>query len=58
MNKYMKDYIKNGIKIDVNSRLIRNPGQKNHKALNDKLKSSSTRDTLGIENGTHRNWIK
>ena len=58
MNKYLKDYIKNGIKIDVNFRLIRNTRRKSHKALNGKLKSSSTRDTLGIDIDTFRKWIK
>ena len=49
MNKYMNEYIKNRKKTDVNFRLIHNTSRRIHHALNRKLKSSSTKDTLGID---------
>ena len=48
MNKYIKDYMKNRIKTDVNFRLIRNTRRRIHHALNGKSKSISTKEILGI----------
>ena len=45
----MNEYVKNRIKTDVNFRLIRNTRRRCHQALNGKLKSSTTRKTLGID---------
>ena len=58
LNKLMNDYIKNRIKLDVKFRLIRNTRRKIHKALNGKLKSSSTKDILGIDHNTYKVWIE
>ena len=52
----MNACVENRIKIDVNFRIIRHT--RIHKALNDKLKSSSTRDILGIDFDTYRKWIE
>ena len=49
---------KNRYKTDVNFRLIRNTRRKTHHALNGKLKSSSTKDILGIDVDTYRKWIE
>ena len=51
-------YIKDRIKTDVNFRLIRNTRRRIHHALNGKSKSSLTRDILGIEVDTYREWIE
>ena len=58
MNKYMNDYIKNRIKIDVIFRIIRSTRRRIHKALNGKLKSSSTRDIIGIDIDPYRKWTE
>ena len=58
MNKYMIVYIKNRIKIDVNFRLFRNTRRRIHEAMKGKLKSSSTKDILGIDIDTYRKWIE
>ena len=58
MNKYIKQYMKNRIKTDVNFRLIRNTRRIFHHALNGKSKSSSTREILGVEIDTYRKWIE
>ena len=46
MNKYLNDYIKKRIKIDVHFRLIRNTRRRIHKALSGKLNLSSTKEIL------------
>ena len=51
-------YIKNRITTDVNFQVIHNTRRTIHHALNGKLKSSSTRDILGIEIETYRKWIE
>ena len=54
MKKNMNNYIKSRVKTDVNFGLIRNTRRKIHKALNGKLKSTSTRDILGKDIDTYR----
>ena len=54
----MNEYIKNRIKTDVNFRLIRETRRRLHHALNDKSKSSSTINILGIDIETYRKWIQ
>ena len=51
-------YIKNRKKTDINFRIIHNTKRRMHHALNDKSKSSSTLDILGIDVETYRNWIE
>ena len=51
-------YSNNKYETDVNFRLICNTRQRFHHALNGKSKSSSTRDTLGIDIDTYRKWIE
>ena len=46
------------ITIYVNYRLSKNTRRKNHKALNGKLKSSSTRENLGIDIDLYKKWIE
>ena len=58
INSRMNEYIKNRIKTDVNFRLIHNTRRRIHHALNGKIKSSSTRDILGIDINTYRKWIE
>ena len=58
MNKYIKDYMKNRIKTDVNFRLIRNTRRRIHHALKDRSKSSSTSDILGIDIETYKKCIE
>ena len=58
MKNYIKEYMKNRVKTDVNFRLIRNTRRRIHHALNGRSKSSSTRDILGIEIETYKRWIK
>ena len=57
MNKYIKKYLKNGIKTDVSFRLIGNTGRRIHNALTGTSKSSSKLDLLGIDVETYRKWI-
>ena len=45
-------------KIDVNFRLIRNARRTTDHALNGKLKSSSTKDFLGIDKDAYKKWIE
>ena len=40
VNENIKENIKNGIKVDVNFRWIRNTRRRKHHALNGRLKSS------------------
>ena len=58
MSKYIKQYMKNRIKTDVDCRLIRNTRRRIHHALNSKSKSSSMLDILGIEVETYRKKIE
>ena len=58
MNKHIREYIKNRIKIDVEFRLIRNTRRKMHHALNGRLNSSSTKEILGIDINTYKKWIE
>ena len=51
-------YIKNRGKTDVNFRLICNTRRRIHHALNGKLKSSSTREILGIDIDLYKKWIE
>ena len=51
-------YIKNRIKTDVNFRLIRNTRRRIHHALNGKIKSSSTKELLGIDIDLYKKWIE
>ena len=54
----MKEYIKNGIRTDVNFRRFPNTRRRIHHALNGKSKSSSTRDFLSMDLDFYRNWIE
>ena len=54
----MNEYIKNRTKTDRDFRLICNIRRRIHHALNGKLKSSSTRDTLGVDIDLYRKWIE
>ena len=54
----LNEYVKNRIKTDVNFRLIPNTRRSFHHALNGKLKSSSTKDILGIDISTYKRWIE
>ena len=58
MKEYIKDYMKNRIKTDVNFRWIRNTVRRNHHAQNGKLKPSSTKDTLGVDIDSYGKWIE
>ena len=58
INTRMNEYKKNRIKTNVNFRLIRNTGRRNHHALNGKLKSSSTKENSGIDTDTYWKWIE
>ena len=58
MNKYIKRYMKTRKKTDVNSRLIRTTRRRIHHVLSGKSKSSSTRETLGVDIDTYRKWIE
>ena len=58
MNKYIKEYMKNRTKTDVNFRLIRKRRRRILLALNGKSKSSSALDILGIDVETYRKWIE
>ena len=51
-------YEKNRFNTDVNYRLIKNTRRRIHHALNGKLKSISTKEILGIDIDTYRNWIE
>ena len=52
----MKEYVKNRKETDVNFPLIRKTKQRINHALNGKLKSSSTKDKLGIDINTYKCW--
>ena len=54
----MNEYVKNRIKTDVNFRLLRNTRQRIHHAMNGKLKSSFTKEILGIDIDTNRKRIE
>ena len=54
----MNEYVKNRIKTDVNFRLIRNTRRRIHQVLNGKSKSSSSRETLGIDIETYKKWLE
>ena len=58
INTRLNDFFKNRIKTDVNFRLIRNTRRRIHHALNGELKSSSTKEILGIDIDTYRKWIE
>ena len=58
MKKYIKEFLKTRIKADVNFRLIRITRRKIQHAWNDKSKSSSTREILGVDIDTYRKWIE
>ena len=53
-----KIYEKNKYKTDVKFRLIKNTRRRVHNALNGKLKSSSTKETLETDIETYRNWLE
>ena len=44
--------------VDVNYRLITNTRRRIHHALNGRLKSSSTKDIIGIDIDLYRKWIE
>ena len=54
MKNYIKEYMKNRRKKDVNFRLICNTRRRIHHAPNGKSKSSSTLDILGIDTETYK----
>ena len=54
----MNDFIKKRIKRNVNFRLIRNTRRRIHKALNGKLKTTSTKKNLGVDINLYRKWIE
>ena len=58
MKSFIREYMKNRIKTDVNFRLIRNTRRKSQQALNGKSKSSSKLDLLGINIETYWKWIE
>ena len=58
MKNYIKEYMRNRVKTDVNFRLIRNTIRRIHNALNGRSKSSSTGDILGIDIETFKRWIE
>ena len=58
MKNYIKDYMKNRRKTDVNFRLICNTRRRIHHALNGKSKSSSTLDILGLVIETYKKRIE
>ena len=58
INTRLKEYVKNRKETDVDFRLFRNTKQRIHHALNGKLKSSSTKDKLGIDINTYKRWIE
>ena len=58
INTRMNEYFKNRIRTDVNFRLIRNTRRRIDHALNDKSKSSSTKEILGIDTDTYKLWIE
>ena len=53
-----RQYEKNRIKTDVSFRSIRNTRRRIHHALNGKLKSSSTKEILGIDVDAYRKRIE
>ena len=53
-----KEYIENRIKTDGNCRLSHDTRRRIHHALNGKLKTSSSRDLLGIDTDLYRKWIE
>ena len=58
INTRMNEYVKNRIKPDVNFRIIRNKRRRIYQALNGKLKSSPTKEILGIDNDLYRKWTE
>ena len=54
----MNEYVKNRMKTNVNFRLIRNTRRRIHQDLNGKLKSSTTREILGIEIYLYRKCLE
>ena len=58
MKNYVKEYIKNRVKTDINFRLIRKTRRRIHHALNDRSKSLSTRVILRIDIETYKRWIE
>ena len=54
----MNEFIKNRIKADVDFRIFRKTRRRIHHALNGKSKTSSTKNILGIDIETYKNWVK
>ena len=57
INEYRKQYEVNRYKTDIYFRLIRITRSRVYKALKGKLKSSSTKEILGMDIGTYKHWI-
>ena len=53
-----KIYSNNSNKTVSNSRLVRKTGSRFRQALRGKIKSSSTRDILGIDIDSYKKWVK
>ena len=58
INARKKIYLNNRYKTDINFRLFKNTSNRIYKSLKGMTKSSSTKDTLGIDIDTYRKWIK
>ena len=58
INEYKKHYVKNRIKADVNYRLIVYTRNRIHKSLKGMTKQSSSRDILGIDIDSYKNWLE
>ena len=58
IEKYIKEYMINRIKTDVNFRLIRNTRRRIRNALSGRSKQSSTKDTLGKDIDNNGKWIE
>ncbi len=52
------EYDRNRFETDVNYRLIKNTRRRIHHALKGETKSSSSRETLGIDIETYKRWIQ
>ena len=51
-------YLKNKRETDNNFRIISNTGNRIYKSLKGMTKQSSTKDILGVDIDTYRNWIE
>ena len=58
INEYQKQYIKNKRESDVKFRLITNTRNRIYQALKGDLKSSSTKEILGIDIDLYRKWLE